>query len=844
MNKNKLVRYKQIVENKYLVYNSLFLNLPYDEIEKTGILIPLLAAECEEGYEKNLNPSEIMTGFFNKMGLNTSKAQLNFLFKLIQYVERQVVLFDAVEDARFMGRDKDEIRPLLNLLQNASESDYNKFVDKLNDFSVRIVFTAHPTQFYPIWVLDIISDLREGIFNNNIEGVNESLVQLGMTSFLQKEKPSPLDEARNIIYYLRNVYYHAVGNFLVDLKNLIGDDFKNKQVLQLGFWPGGDRDGNPFVTAEISLKVADELRMTLYKCYYHDVKALKKRLSFRGVAEILEELRLKLYKAMFDSDTHLSWKEIHDDVKNCKQILADKYHGYFMEYLDRFELKLLNFKSHFAILDIRQDHSVHYSLMQEIFKQNELGDPDFSNWDEQDLIQKLNSTSLKLDVDSFEDPVHKDCIQMIRDLAVIQQKNGVEACHRYIISNSEDVFSVLFVYSLFRWCGWKAENIPVDIVPLFETMIGMGASESVMRKLFELEFYRSHIDRRGQCQTIMLGFSDGTKDGGYMRANWSIYKTKESLTALCREFDIDVIFFDGRGGPPARGGGKTQRFYASAGSDIASKQIQLTIQGQTITSTYGTCEQFLYNCEQLICAGLGKALISEDQRTVDDKQRELFERLAGISYEKYDALKNHDLFIPYLEEMSTLKYYSQAKIGSRPSKRGKSAQLTLKDLRAISFVGSWSQLRQNVPGYFGFGTALAKMKTEGLFDDLKDLYRDNKFFKALVLNSMMSIKKSYFSITSYMKKDERFSGFWQILKDEYNLSMELLLELTGHEILMEDEAITRRSIEMREKIVLPLITIQQYALQRISAGDDLEEEFRKIVTRSMYGNINASRNSA
>jgi phosphoenolpyruvate carboxylase len=374
-------------------------------------------------------------------------------------------------------------------------------------------------------------------------------------------------------------------------------------------------------------------------------------------------------------------------------------------------------------------------------------------------------------------------------------------------------------------------------------MEAMTNSEVIMKELFDIPEYRSHISQRVNTQTVMLGFSDGTKDGGYLQANWSIFKTKETLSAVCNQYGIKAIFFDGRGGPPARGGGKTHRFYASQSKKIANHAIQLTIQGQTITSRYGTKEHFTYNCEQLLTAGLSHSL-AEKENVFSDETRKIIEHLARLSFEKYNALKNHDKFIPYLENKSTLKYYSEANIGSRPTKRGNKEKLELTDLRAIPFVGSWSQLKQNVPGYFGVGTALQSLVNEGKLDELKQLFKDVPFFKALILNSMMSLSKSNFELTAYIAKDEEFKDFWNILFEEYKLSKEMTLLISQYGVLMEEEDVSRNSIKIREQIVLPLLVIQQYALQKIEQNSGHKNDYEKIVKRSLYGNINASRNSA
>ena len=333
-------------------------------------------------------------------------------------------------------------------------------------------------------------------------------------------------------------------------------------------------------------------------------------------------------------------------------------------------------------------------------------------------------------------------------------------------------------------------------------------------------------------------------------ANWGIYKAKERLTAISRKHGITAIFFDGRGGPPARGGGKTHQFYSSLGPTIEDKEVQLTIQGQTISSNFGTLDSSQYNLEQLISSGISNR-IGKNNEAMSEEDKIVMNDLAETSYTAYKDFKGHPMFIPYLERMSTLKYYAKTNIGSRPSKRGTSDKLVFSDLRAIPFVGSWSQLKQNVPGFFGVGKALKTYEDRGEFHKVEQLYNNSKFFKTLLENSMMSLTKSFFDLTKYMSKDEEFGAFWDIIYNEYLSTKSLLLKLTGYKELMENEPAGRASIQVRESIVLPLLTIQQYALKKIQELEKAEvrdEEqikiFEKIVTRSLFGNINASRNSA
>jgi len=845
----KVQEFRRSVQNKFNVYNSLFLSLPFRQIRKTGVLIPLLQSECREGLNAGRSPADILDSFFaSRSELESEDDEIDFLFRVVQYVERQVVLFDSVEDAAFpLLQDADEHLSLMDYIhltegQSGDSSDGKSVREHLSSFGTRIVFTAHPTQFYPPSVIKIIAKLRRFISDNDISSIDRTLQQLGLTSLIKSHKPTPLEEARNIIYFLRNVYFDTVGEIFADIKRAMrDDDFDNTKIIQLGFWPGGDRDGNPYVTSETTTAVADELRMTLMKCYYEELKDLESKLTFRKVEDQVSQLKQAVYEAMFDPESSLPFEQIINPLRTIRKELVSDYNGLYLEEVDSFIDKVNIFKSHFATIDIRQNHNVHKRVVSQILVQNGAISRTLDELDTDELIAVLLNRDIEIRAEDFEDDLIRDTIQTIRQVRRIQDKNGEKGCNRYVISHSEDIFSVLFVFALFRWC-WGQEDFRIDIIPLFESMDGMERAGSIMEALFNFPNYRSHVRRRGDRQTMMLGFSDGTKDGGYLQANWSIYNTKEALSSVCDASGIKAVFFDGRGGPPARGGGKTHRFYASQSGNISNHAIELTIQGQVITSMYGTKEHFKHHCEQLIAAGIHN-YVFEKENVISNSSRALFDELARLSYEKYTALKNHPMFIPYLENKSTLRYYTRANVGSRPATRGTQETLELKNLRAIPFVGSWSQLKQNVPGYFGIGSAFKSIVDDGRLDDLKALFREVPFFKTLVLNSMMSLSKCNFELTNYIADDAEYGAFWRMLLAEFELSKEMVLLVSGYTELMEEEPVSRNSIAIREDIVMPLLVIQQYALQKIELNTNRKAMYEKIVTRSLYGNINASRNS-
>ena len=854
----KLARFNENVLSKYQIYNSIFMTLPFETISNTGVLLPLFHELCKKGFQEGKNPTEIVDTFFDKYQENLTEAEkTDLLFRFIQYIERQVVLFDAIEDAAFpVVNNMDGIGTLRNSKETALLGDKKEALKAhLEDFKVRIVLTAHPTQFYPGTVLGIITDLDKAIQNDDLLLIKKLLAQLGKTPFYKKEKPTPYDEAVSLIWYLENVFYESISKIYNYIQNNIYDgNPMDNEIIDLGFWPGGDRDGNPFVTTKITLDVAERLRQSILRSYYRDLRRLKRRFTFDGVQEVLSKIEKRLYKHVVRSYSKVNFSQeiFLDELAKARKIIEEKHQSLFIEELDDFINKVRIFGFHFATLDIRQDSRVHHKAFTQIVKDlQHTGDTTFpKNYeflDEEEQIEILAVVKGSIDPKMLTDDTSVSTIESIYALKEIQARNGERGANRYIISNNQTALNVMETFAMLNLCGFENE-LPVDVIPLFETVEDLQNAEQVMRTIYSNRTYRYHLEKRKNKQTIMLGFSDGTKDGGYLMANWGIFKAKEALTKVSREFNIEVIFFDGRGGPPARGGGKTHQFYASLGPTIEDKEIQLTVQGQTISSNFGTKNSAQYNLEQLISSGIKNDIFTKDQ--LNDQNRELIEDMAEISYKTYVDFKNHAQFLPYLEKMSTLKYYAKTNIGSRPSKRGGSDKLDFSALRAIPFVGSWSQLKQNVPGFFGLGTALKKYEDANRFDEIVEFYNTSDFFKTLLENSMMSLTKSFFELTAYMADDAEFGEFWKLIFEEYKTTKRLLLKLTGHKELMENFPVGKASIEIREKIVLPLLTIQQFALkqiQELQSSEGNEENiavYEKMVMRSLFGNINASRNSA
>ncbi|HTI61566.1 phosphoenolpyruvate carboxylase [Mucilaginibacter sp.] len=850
---NKETIFNQEVVTRFELYNSLFQTLPFYQVKDTGILLPFFSSHCEKGTAAQLSPTEIIESFFEKYvpGID-HREQINRLFRFIQYIERQVVLFDAIEDSSFSKIGKmDDSGSLGSLLQQAAQSDKvrDKIGKKLEDFSLRLVLTAHPTQFYPGSVLGIITDLIEALKINDLNSIDDLLQQLGKTPFFNKTSPTPVDEATSLVWFLENTFYHAAAAIQAKLEDEFDFDAAH-QVLELGFWPGGDRDGNPNVHAETTASVAALLRQIIFRCYYRDFRLLKRRITFRGVEKTMSRLEKLLYQNAFN--VQASPKDLQGELlsllTSIRDTLVNDHLGLFVDIVDHFIQKVKLFGCYFATLDIRQDSRVLRSVFQHCIKQSQIksGLKGYDALSEEDKLKSIPFNDADYHCPDDAEDLTKDTLDTIRLVKQIQYSNGEKACQRFIISNCQRASDILQLINLFLWSGWKKESLTVDFMPLFETVNDLTHAADVMESLYVHPFYKEHLKRRGNRQTIMLGFSDSTKDGGYLMANWSIYKAKVELTALARRYGIDLAFFDGRGGPPARGGGKTHRFYASMGSEIANEHIQLTIQGQTVSSQYGSVETARFNIEQLISAGITSALNPNDNDLLTPENKDLICEMADESYRLFMELREHPHFLEYLEKYSPLRLLSKINISSRPTKRNTGSALKLEDLRAISFVTSWSQLKQNIPGFYGVGTALKKIKEDNKWEEAKELYHKSGFFKTMLDNCMMSMSKSDFRVTGYLLNDKKFAALWQQLKDEFELTKAMLLELTDSAVLMEEYPVEKRSIAVRERIVLPLVIVQHYALQCINKKKDeeLTDIYNKLVIRTVYGIVNAGRNLA
>jgi phosphoenolpyruvate carboxylase len=880
--------FDEYVATRYRLYAGLLLGLPYDLLQKVGRLLPVFAEHARKALAQAESPSRIVDRFFAEHPTLTDVARDEALFLFLQLLERQIVLFDALEDASFSfmhdAAGSGSVADLIAMVRR--DNRQADLADLLQQTATRIVLTAHPTQFYPDTVQHIIQDLRVALAKNDPAEAERLLLQLGKTRFTNRERPSPLDEARGVLRSMEDVFYDVLpdiaGRLLVAAhgREDLPDHLPPQPILLVGFWPGGDRDGNPFVTSEVTAEVARLLRESVLERHYLAAGLLARRLTFAGAHEriqaIRERLRATWLSAADRRDTSLPGgaglppaygdaDELQRDLLELRGVIVRDHQRLFLDELDDLILKVHLFGFYFGSIDIRQSSDTFFSGLRELVLRRSdeipVSPSELETWKRASspeqvpfaLLERLSTQApaLAASVDPGLAATTQDAIDVLRLVPHIQAQNGEIGLHRIIISHTRGPEDVLVVLILARLAGLPPERTRLDIIPLFESIEDLDHSRTILARLLACPAYRAHLERRHLRQVVMLGFSDGTKDGGYLAANWSIRQARRQLTELGRSQGVRMIFFDGRGGPPARGGGNTHRFYRSRDSRIEQWETQVTIQGQTISSNFGSPEMAQYHVEQLFTANL-ENLLSPDR--ADDPAQELVPLLADlseISFRAYRDLRDDPALRTFLGENSPLPLFDHLTIASRPASRRTSDVIDFENLRAIPFVATWSILKIQIPGFYGLGTALQRMLDAGREADLRRLYRSSRFFRALLDNAAMSLLKSRFDITGHLERDAKVGPLWRTIRDEARTVERCILTIAEQSTLLANDPVNRASIAFREEMLLPLLVIVHDAFARFIAlsrqgqsDSDAAVVARQMALKGMAAVINATRNAA
>lgn len=775
--------------------------------------------------------------------------------------------------------------------------------ERLNEFFqnclVSPVLTAHPTEVQRKSILDCQRRIAELLDKRDrmaltpeevdecLASIRRAVLTLWQTRMLRPVKLSVMDEVNNALSYYDITFLRQLPRLLNRLEDELNErvaGWNNRPLpsfLRPGSWIGGDRDGNPFVTAEVLRAALRAQSRRALGFYLEQLHRLGAGLSLSGtLIEVSEELQalaarspdgnphrndepyrraiIGLYARLYATAQVLEIAEGFScpssaaaPYRNVDEFTADldvlhrSLQANGCDLLARGRLRRLRravsvFGFHLAPLDLRQNSEVHQRTVHELLETARPG-TDYAGRNEEGrialLLGELATPRL------LASPYFDYSAETSGELAIFhatrecQQRYGRQAIVNVIISKSEGISDILEVALLLKEAGLLLPRegvLQVNIVPLFETIDDLERCASTMDRLFGLPAYRRLLESRGLLQEVMLGYSDSNKDGGFLTANWSLYRAERELTEVFAKHGIKMRLFHGRGGTVGRGGGPSYQAIIAQPAGAVQGRIRITEQGEVIASKYGHPELGRRNLEILAAATLEATLLPHEH---DDPQPHCLEIMAELSetaFRTYRALVYETPgFDRFFREATVIGEIAQLNIGSRPASRRQSGRI--EDLRAIPWVFSWSQCRLMLPGWYGFGSAVAAWRDkhgEAGMTQLRAMYREWGFFRSLLSNMDMVLAKSDLAIfgryAALVTDHPLREAIVPTIAAEWRRTVEALLNITGQAELLDGNPLLKRSIRNRFPYLDPINHLQIELLRRWRAGEHDERVQRGI----------------
>ena len=760
----------------------------------------------------------------------------------------------------------------------------------LENINVVPVLTAHPTQVQRKTVLDLTEklhsllrkhrDVKNGLINERKwkNAIQKHIEILTQSDIIREKKLKVANEITNVLEYYNLSFIKAIAKIMTEYKLLLEEnniELKNETPITMGMWIGGDRDGNPFVTAEtLNLSAMKQCELittyyieklnSLYRTFsmsshvtkgskeleelanrssdtseYREKELYRKAISY--IKEKLENTREYLLQDKELEDKYFTADEFIDDLTIIeKSLLENKGEilvtGEFEELLN--VVKIFGF--YLASIDMRQDSSVYEASVAELLSSANI-EKDYSSLSEEEkcelLLKQLKEDPRPLSINDE----NKQSEELRKELAIfrtarkLKDKLGDNVIKQNIISHTTSVSDLLELAIMLKEVGLVGSDFArLQLVPLFETIEDLENSYEVMDKYLSLDIVKKWVSDNSRYQEIMLGYSDSNKDGGYLSSGWSLYKAQQELSSLGEKYNIKVTFFHGRGGTVGRGGGPSYDAIISQPLGSVQDRIRLTEQGEIIAAKYGNSDAAYYNLEALFSAVIHRMnadKVNTDIRDIPEIQV-IMDEIVEDSYNKYRELVfENPNFYNYFFEATPIKEISSLNIGSRPASRKKITDIG--GLRAIPWVFSWSQSRIMLPGWYGVGTAFSNFinKDKGNIEKLRKMYKEWPFFTSLLSNVDMVMSKSDMDIAkeyaNLCKEEETKKVYEEILR-EWNLTKQVVLEISEHKEFLEDNTYLTRSLENRLQYFNTLNLIQLELIKRSREGKLLESQINTI----------------
>ena len=729
-------------------------------------------------------------------------------------------------------------------------------------------------------------DMTPDDLADNEETLHRFVLILWQTRMLRTTKLTVRDEIKNGLEFYRYTFLSEIPKIYANMEKQLEARFdKNIRIpplLRVGSWIGGDRDGNPFVTHDVMLDAVQQHSSLAFEHYLGETHLLGTRLSLTDrLVEVSDELRklsdespdksagradepyrralILIYSRLTATAQQLGHKISHlppvdkhaqpyatpQDFINDLDVLIDSLFKHGAVYLARGRLAYLRraaevFGFHLAPLDMRQHSAIHEQTVTELFSHNS-GQAHYKDLDEAARREVLLA-ALQAGKPLLSDALSSDSLGQYSDLAQselrimqaaaeIHQRFGRAALPNHIISKTDAVSDMLELALMLQQVGLlesgKNPMLHVNIIPLFETIEDLRGCGTIMDELFSIPYYRKLLSSRGNTQEVMLGYSDSNKDGGYLTANWELYKAEVELVKVFAKHGIEMRLFHGRGGTVGRGGGPSYDAILAQPPGSVNGQIRITEQGEVISSKYSNPEIGRRNLETLIAATMEATLLHHHgaDSTMPEYHR-IMEALSRDAFAAYRKLVYETPgFTEYFFSATPIREIAELNIGSRPSARKESDRI--EDLRAIPWVFSWGLNRTLLPGWFGFGSAvkrfIAREGDTGLAQ-LQAMYKNWAFFRGLMSNMDMVLSKtdmgiasSYAELVDDVAMRERIFG---AINNEWESTVEMLFAVTGNTSLLQDNPAFARSLLTRTPYIDPLNHLQVALLQRHRAGDN------------------------
>ena len=814
-----------------------------------------------------------------------------------------------------LEREQSE-RPLRESIAAGIESLHQKgveapaLVEDLNHLKVHPVFTAHPSEArrhtllqhleHAAVLIDRLDRLPPGPNRELVlDELRTRITLIWQTAETRIERPTVLEEVRSVLYFMGGNVYRVASAVQRAVEQAVESSYgesaispgKTGPVLGFGSWVGGDRDGNPAVTPEVSRAAARLSRLTVLQRYREEVAALGHSLSISArlvgcSAELLgsiekdrEGMDLQAVRRWADEPYRRKLGLIGERLRRSEtgepgsysgpdELLADlelvrgslELHnghrvarGPLLDFIRRVEI----FGFHLAELEIRQHADRHTEAVAELLGLVGIGGYGEMGYRErlETLEQRLAGPPLSPMRGGLSLPT-REALETFKAMLDIQQLGGERACRTYIVSMTRaasDVLSVLFLAreaGLFEWEGGNSQaRSKLDVVPLFEQIRELRGCGEIMKLLYASPSYRAALEARGNRQQVMVGYSDSNKDGGYLAATWDTYNAQRILAETSGEAGIELTVFHGRGGAVGRGGGPTGRAITARPPEARLPGLKMTEQGEVIFARYGRLPIAQRHFEQVIHALLASAFghgANGRGEMPPTEWVETMQRMADTSKARYEALvKASPAGLNFFSRATPFRELGTLNLASRPVSRagnaaGEANRVELEDLRAIPWVFSWTQVRLNLPGYFGLGTALSEQIEQGGLERLRAMYRDWSFFAMALDNAQYSLGTADMDTgRHYAGLDSEGEEVISEVEAEYKRTVEAVLQVTGQTELLERSPILARSIKLRNPYVDALHFAQIALLSRYrSLPGDAEPEVRDNLLDAVHHSIN------